>query len=88
MDEFTDNIVGFHIGASILKEKSLKAIFDVAARQMREAGMPAAAILASRQQFFIGADAFCRIMRVAYEEKDKGVLNKLMKEINENLISP
>ncbi|HDZ62777.1 MAG TPA: hypothetical protein ENH40_06505, partial [Nitrospirae bacterium] len=81
MDE--DDIIGFRIGANVLKERSLKAIFDVAAREMRSLGMPAAGILAARQQFFIGADAFIQIMNVAEKEKDHGVFAKLMKEIEE-----
>lgn len=88
MADLPKDVQGFHIGKDVIEKKSLVAIFNVAEKMMREAGMPEGAIVASRQQFFIGADAFHQILKCGHADGDRGLIAKLEKEIQENLIQP
>lgn len=82
----SDKLIGMRLGSEMLSEMSLVAVFETAATMMRSIGMPEAAIVAAKQQFFIGADASLRILDLARETNDGNIITKLEKEIKANLI--
>ena len=43
-------------------------------------------IVALRQQFFLGAQMFAVILKSGFERDDSDTVQKLLKEINENLM--
>lgn len=81
-----NNLASTTVEITVTADTSLSAIWNKVAQQLTEENVQREQIVALRQQFFLGAQMFAVILKSGFERDDSDTVQKLLKEINENLM--